>query len=338
MSTTIPEDMHLFSPQRFTQISTLEREVSKIGVGLENLGNTCFMSVIIQNLANTDVLLNYIDLGEHTDECTLSNWCSICELHLLLPAILNSAKAVKPNQFFKNFLTLSPTLIKYKQHDCHEFWHCLFMHGQTCLVPKTYQDTGVEETTILHKIFGGYIKSEKQCTICQKISPKYDAFMDLSLDIGDEDDSSISSLRDALNHYTNAELLTKDDKPYCEECEENTTTTKTITLFKLPQILIIHLRRFDYETQQKNSKAISISETLNVTDFCSEAASTVTYTLSGVIVHRGEAGSFLKSGHFLTYIKKNEWYQKNDSKVRNVVSFDDICKEDGYIFFFKINQ
>lgn len=43
------------------------------------------------------------------------------------------------------------------------------------------KDERVKETTVLHRIFGGYFRSQVKCSVCGHESNTYDAFLDLSL-------------------------------------------------------------------------------------------------------------------------------------------------------------
>ena len=54
------------------------------------------------------------------------------------------------------------------------------------------------------------------------------------------------TLYNCLNLFTETEKLGKDDAWYCPECKEFVQATKKFDLWKLPRVLVIHLKRFSY--------------------------------------------------------------------------------------------
>ncbi|XP_026007833.1 ubiquitin carboxyl-terminal hydrolase 42-like [Astatotilapia calliptera] len=64
----------LFSPD---QLSLKWAEVHRIGAGLQNMGNTCFLNSALQCLSYTPPLANYMLTREHSKTCTLfhQQWC-----------------------------------------------------------------------------------------------------------------------------------------------------------------------------------------------------------------------------------------------------------------------
>ena len=47
------------------------------------------------------------------------------------------------------------------------------------------KDLRIQETSIVHRLFGGYYRSQVKCCTCQYESNTYDCFLDLSL-VSDE--------------------------------------------------------------------------------------------------------------------------------------------------------
>lgn len=65
--------------------------------------------------------------------------------------------------------------------------------------------------------------------------------MYLSLPIPDRDEVS---LMDCVNEYLKEETLDGENQWFCEKCKVKVDAIKKIDLWKLPTILIIHLKRF----------------------------------------------------------------------------------------------
>jgi len=54
-------------------------------------------------------------------------------------------------------------------------------------------------------------------------------------------------LGDCMKLFTETERLSKDDAWYCPECKDFVQASKKFDLWKLPEILVIHLKRFSYD-------------------------------------------------------------------------------------------
>ena len=76
-------------------------------------------------------------------------------------------------------------------------------------------------------------------------------FVDLSLTVKSQFDNVYNdSLEKCLNTYFKIEMLEGDNKYACSICNEKTEATKGCRFNSLPNILTLHLKRFDldYET------------------------------------------------------------------------------------------
>ena len=61
---------------------------------------------------------------------------------------------------------------------------------------------------------------------------------------GGRADSKVVSLDSCFKGFEQEELLDGDDQWYCNKCKEHRDIHKKLELFKIPKILIIHLKRF----------------------------------------------------------------------------------------------
>ena len=67
------------------------------------------------------------------------------------------------------------------------------------------------ETTLVHHIFGGYLRSQVVCTQCHRASNTYDEFLDVSVVI-----AKVNSLERALADFVQPERLDGDNRYNCE--------------------------------------------------------------------------------------------------------------------------
>ena len=164
----------------------------------------------------------------------------------------------------------------------------------------------------------GQYRSTITCHRCNFQSNSYDPFMDLSLPIpqksgGGSYYSSYSSgsvtLIDCLE--MEEEKLTDDYR--CEKCKKKGHCTRKISIQKLPQVLVIHLKRFSYTaySRKKLSTSVTFPMTgLNLSELCEDGGSS-TYNLYGISHHSGYMGG----GHYVADILNSDgkWYHCDDS-------------------------
>ena len=335
-------DTPLFPRVRIRRI--LEwKKVSKIGPGLHNLGNTCFCNAVLQCLTYTAPLANFCLSREHTNR--LGNGADNGKYDALLAiekhvmnAFGSEKGAIRPTTIVNNLKKIGPRLKVGRQEDAHEFTRLLIegMHladlGACRFTASPYSRPA--QTGVLHSIFGGHLRSQVHCESCKFNSNTYDAFLDLSLEI-----RKANSVMDALKSFTKIEVLDGANKYKCSSCGCKTRATKCFSLHRTPYVLQLHLKRF--ETQwgghsAKISRHISFPMTLSVEEFMSKGeestASTLTYSLYGVVVHSGHS---VRSGHYLAYVKNSNgvWYEMDDDQVRSV-SATTVMKQQAYMLFY----
>jgi ubiquitin C-terminal hydrolase len=76
-----------------------------------------------------------------------------------------------------------------------------------------------------------------KCTNCRNISESYDPFLDISLSI-----QNANSLDECFEEFFSLEKLSDEYK--CEKCKKQTRAMKDIKIYKYPQYLVVHLKRF----------------------------------------------------------------------------------------------
>ena len=194
----------------------------------------------------------------------------------------------------------------------------------------------IQETTFIHKLWGGYLRSQIKCCKCGYESNTYDSILDISLEIKGP------SVRSAFKHFTDPEILDDDNKYNCDNCSKKRRAIKQFTIFEPPNALVVHLKRFEcgggglYSGGKINS-FVKFEEELDLTEFMSyHTCPKVSYSLFGVLVHYGYSAH---GGHYVSYIKSPDqrWYLMDDSSVR-ISSISQVLKEKAYLLFYKRNE
>lgn len=93
--------------------------------------------------------------------------------------------------------------------------------------------------SFIQKMFFGQIRSTLKCFECGMESPTYEGFSNLSLELPNNDKQY--HLYDCLESYFYGEYI---DGWTCPKCEQSRRAVKKLDISKLPEILVIHLKRF----------------------------------------------------------------------------------------------
>ncbi|KAK6942294.1 Peptidase C19, ubiquitin carboxyl-terminal hydrolase [Dillenia turbinata] len=305
----------------------------RIGAGLENLGNTCFLNSVLQCLTYTEPLAAYLQSGKHQNSCHIAGFCALCAIQKHVSRALQSTgRILAPKDLVSNLRCISRNFRNARQEDAHEYMVNLLESMHKCCLPSGVPSESpvAYEKSLVHKIFGGRLRSQVKCLQCSYCSNKFDPFLDLSLEIVKAD-----SLHKALLHFTCVEQLDGDERQYnCQRCKQKVKAVKQLKVQKPPYVLTIHLKRFDsHIAGQKIDKRIHFGPTLDLKPFVSDSnEGDLKYTLYGVLVH---AGWSTNSGHYYCFVRTSSglWYSLDDNRVVQV-SEKTVLDQKAYMLFY----
>lgn len=170
------------------------------------------------------------------------------------------------------------------------------------------------------KIFGGHLRSELRVP-GQKDSVTLEPYKPLQLDIGAE---HVSNIVDALQNITTTEILTGDFGG------RGTTAKKQVFIDSLPPVLVLHLKRFQYDNSfagtQKIWKKVGYPLELQIPKEVFPPSKRgglqrnglPRYRLTSVVYHHGKSAA---GGHYTVDVLRQdsrEWMRMDDTIIRRI--------------------
>lgn len=147
------------------------------------------------------------------------------------------------------------------------------------------------------------------------------------------------SLEECLDEFERAEILSEEDMWYCPRCKEHRRASKKFDLWKTPDILVAHLKRFSSSGYRRDKLDIMVDFPIEGLDLTTrviqkEDGKDEIYDLIAVDDHYGGLGG----GHYTAYAKNfidGRWYNYNDSSVHHVADPTTAITEAAYLLFYR---
>ncbi|GFZ20029.1 ubiquitin-specific protease 5 [Actinidia rufa] len=146
------------------------------------------------------------------------------------------------------------------------------------------------------------------------------------------------SLYTCLEAFLREEPLVPEDMWYCPQCKERRQASKKLDLWRLPEVLVIHLKRFSYSRSMKHKLETFVNfpiHDFDLTNYVANKSSPrrLLYELYALTNHYGGMGS----GHYTAHIKlldENRWYNFDDSHI-SPINEEDVKSGAAYVLFYK---
>uniref|UniRef100_A0A671TG38 ubiquitinyl hydrolase 1 n=1 Tax=Sinocyclocheilus anshuiensis TaxID=1608454 RepID=A0A671TG38_9TELE len=253
-----------------------------------------------------------------------------------------------PRGFWKQFRLWGEPVNLREQHDALEFFNSLVDSLDEAL-------KALGHPAMLSKVLGGSFADQKICQGCPHRYECEESFTTLNVDIRNH-----QNLLDSMEQYVKGDLLEGANAYHCEKCNKKVDTVKRLLIKKLPPVLAIQLKRFDYDWEREcaikfndyfefpreldmepytvagvaklegsdvhpENQVVQQNELSEPEPPCSSR-----YRLVGVLVHSGQASG----GHYYSYIiqrngggggegERNRWYKFDDGDVTECKMDDD---------------
>ncbi|KAI4664850.1 uncharacterized protein J4E79_003148 [Alternaria viburni] len=333
--------------------------------GLYNMGQTCFMSVILQTLVHNPFIRNfYLSEGHKQTECERDS-CVSCALDEMFVEFHSAEKTEgfgAVSMLMGSWLA-GEALAGYQQQDAHEYMQFILNTLHQANGGST--DDSEDCKCVVHQAFCGKLSSTVTCDNCRNVTTAQDPYMDLSLDVRiqgkkrkikeEKGEETPLDLRDCLERFTVKEKLGSAEYT-CRNCDSPQNATKQLSIKRLPPVLSIHLKRFEHtkSTSSKIETPVRFPVKLDIYPYTTahkaamravktsgaplsnhnvnSPANALVYELSSVIVHKGK----IDSGHYVSYSREgNDWFMFDDSKVV-LVSEAEVLAAEAYLLFYMV--
>ncbi|KAL3914257.1 MAG: hypothetical protein SGILL_006174 [Bacillariaceae sp.] len=161
------------------------------------------------------------------------------------------------------------------------------------------------------------------------------------------------ALDQCFQSFSRPERLDENNKWYCSACKDHVRALKTMKLWRLPNILVIHLKRFEYGHGFRREKLDTYVdfpfEGLDMAPYCPSASDDkafvddtvpAEYDLFAVVNHYGRMGF----GHYTAFATQwdetgmsGEWDEFDDSRVERV-DRSNARTPAAYVLFYRRRQ
>jgi hypothetical protein len=157
---------------------------------------------------------------------------------------------------------------------------------------------------------------------------------------------SVVNLDTCMELFTQAEKLGPDDLWHCPGCKEFRQATKKFDLWRLPPVLVVHLKRFSFKNKYWRDKLDTFVdfplEGLDMTPRVLSLrgkpdAEPLVYDLYAISNHYGGLGG----GHYTAYAcnkDSKKWHKFDDSHVSPVGNPESVKTTAAYMLFYRLRS
>jgi hypothetical protein len=151
------------------------------------------------------------------------------------------------------------------------------------------------------------------------------------------------TLAQCLKKFSSPERLDRDNAWYCTRCKKHTEAVKSLHFWRLPRVLILSLKRFDYRRERKIETEVEFPlSDLDLSRHChNPEGKRYIYDLYAVCNHYGSRSW----GHYTAFARQwgdkgwidRQWYHFDDSDWE-AVSESAVLSKDAYMLFYRLRD
>jgi len=237
---------------------------------------------------------------------------------------------------------------------------------------KRKKHRNYEETSIIYDLFSGEIISQVECCRCHTKSKKIESITNIQVEIPKQEQveravkernakplpskgwfqsasvflgfsTQSIPLSLCLHSYCTSEDLLEQEKYHCDTCKSKQEAKKNLMIRRLPEILMIQIKRFSHDTFWRGSSkvgthvdfpvdALDLKEYIDPKHVNDVHNRDTLYDCCSIVRHMGSTGG----GHYVAYAKHpatGKWFKYDDSRVEPV-SPEKLAEQQAYILFY----
>ena len=319
-------------------------------VGLPNLGSTCYINSVIQCLIYIKEFRIYINkISKSPEEGSQ-------EIRILYMIINNTFKGDSNNIVIENFnlsyfntlfMQQKPWFKECGQNDAHEYLICLLDILQNKTIDKNLIDNSSSKhkgrknwidytkkfPSIITELFYGQTQNSIKCLRCENITNNFEISNCINLNVPKQKESV--DLVNIFINFLKKELNTDQNNLYqCDSCHAKTETEHKLYMWKIPRILVICLKRYDFTKfppEKINTKVDFPLVNLNIKE--TSSGEIKNYNLFATVNHFG----LFHGGHYISNVLINKkWIHFDDNCVH--LSEHNIISSSVYILFYRLQD
>jgi ubiquitin carboxyl-terminal hydrolase 36/42 len=312
--------------------------------GMKNMGNTCYLATVIQCIGHC-ISIVYPIIANQQNNAPITN-----ALRDIYKQIWVSQENGSPRILLEHMQTkIGDRMNLFEQNDCLEFMmlmiDCIMTEIGVPCVKKHIKTDSVGQDKLfdcmevgwnnshspysyLCDILYGQLVNQVKCKLCGDIEHQSDIFGSISLQI---DTLASKNITEMMHAYFEQEIVHRN----CDNCKlSNVSALRVSRVWRTPQVLVVHLKRFDHLNMKIKTKII-VEPILELTNVVLTSKKVVKYELKSIACH---GGSSCHSGHYFAATKNPNatWSLMDDDVTQPIQSFAEIPSEMYYVLFYEL--